>query len=120
MQGPQYDMNQYRLMALDHDGEWIAYAERVDSGERFGVELTGASEAEALDNLRRWLDWQSEHAVALQALQQAQHEYHRIVAGHAFGDGIENSTAADLERESLEYVDAARARLDEVRARKPL
>jgi hypothetical protein len=108
------------LIANERDGQWVAHAERVDTGDRFGVDLTGASESEALDNLRRWLDWQSEHAAALHALQQAQHEYHRIVAGHAFGDGVEDSTAAELERESLEYVDAACARLDEVRARKPL
>jgi hypothetical protein len=113
-------VDQYRLIAYERDGQWVAHAERVDSGDRFGVELTGASEAEALDNLRRWLDWQSEHAAALHALQEAQHEYHRIVADHAFGDGVGDSNAVQLERESLEYVDAARARLDEVRARKPL
>ena len=73
--------------------------------------MTGMSEA--------WLAWQREHAAALEALQQAQRAYHRTIAGSAFASAAEGPSAAEIQKESLDAVEAARVRLDEVRARKP-
>jgi hypothetical protein len=67
----------------------------------------------------RWLEWQHEHAAALAALQGAERAYHRTLAGSAFADPSEGPTAIELQKESLEQVEAARTRLDEVRARRP-
>ena len=66
-----------------------------------------------------WLAWQREHTAALEALQQAQRAYHRTIAGSAFANPTEGPTPIELQRESLDLVEAARVRLDDVRARKP-
>jgi hypothetical protein len=69
-----------------------------------------------------WIEWQREHEEALTALQAAQHAYHRTVAQGAFtgaADGPSIAENAEMQRESLETLEAARVRLDEVRARKP-
>ncbi len=108
----------YRLVATERDGQWIAHAERED-GDWFGNEMAGATEAEALRRLQQWLEWQSEHAAALEALQQAERAYHRTIAGSAFASPTEGPSAIELQKESLDEVEAARVRLDEVRARKP-
>ena len=109
----------YRVTATERDGRWIGHADRLDTGDRFGVECTGATEVEAIERVARWLDWQSEHAAALAALQRAERSYHRTIAGSAFANPTEGPTAIELQKESLEEVEAARLRLDEVRARKP-
>lgn len=109
----------YRVSAAEHEGRWIAHADRVDTGDRFGVECAGATEVEAIERVARWLDWQSEHAAALAALQQAERSYQRTIAGSAFASPIEGPTAIELQKESLQEVEAARLRLDEVRARRP-
>lgn len=67
----------------------------------------------------RWLAWQREHAAALEALQQAQRAYHRTIAGSAFASPTEGPTAIELQKESLEVLEAARVRLDEIRLRQP-
>ena len=67
----------------------------------------------------RWQEWQREHAAALEALQQAQRAYHRTIAGSAFASPTEGPSATELQKESLDAVEAARVRLDEIRARKP-
>ncbi len=67
----------------------------------------------------RWLAWQREHAAALEALQQVQRAYHRTVAGSAFASATEGPSAAELQKESLDAVAAARVRLDEIRLLKP-
>jgi hypothetical protein len=67
----------------------------------------------------RRLDWQHEHTVALEALQSAERAYHRTKAGGAFVSATDEPMALALQGESLEQVEAARLRLDEVRARKP-
>jgi hypothetical protein len=67
----------------------------------------------------RWLAWQREHAAALEALQQAQRAYHRTIAGSAFASPTEGPSAAELQKESLDAVEAARVRLDEIRLLKP-
>jgi len=109
----------YRLVTVERDGQWIAHAERVDTGDRFGIECGGATESEASDRLARWLAWQSEHTAALEALQSAEHAYHRTIAGSAFANPTEGPTAIEMQKESLAELEASRVRLDEVRARKP-
>lgn len=109
----------YRVVVVERDGQWIAHAVRQDTGDRFGIECGGATETEALDRLTRWLTWQNEHAAALEALQQAERAYHRTIAGSAFANPCEGPSPIELQKESLEAVEAARLRLDEVRARKP-
>ena len=109
----------YRVIADQRDGRWFAHAERADGGDRFGIECAGASEAEAVERLSRWLEWQHEHTAALDALQRAEHAYHRTIAGSAFASTTEGPSAIELQKESLEQVEAARVRLDEIRSRQP-
>ena len=66
-----------------------------------------------------WQEWQREHAAALDALQQAQRAYHRTIAGSAFASPTEGPSAVELQKESLDAVEAARVRLDEIRGRRP-
>ncbi len=109
----------YRIVCVERDGQWVAHAERPDTGDPFGIECAGATKEEASGRLDRWLDWQREHATALEALQQAERAYHRTIAGSAFVSPIEGPSAIEMQRESLEALEAARLRLDEVRARRP-
>jgi hypothetical protein len=111
--------SQYRLLSVERDGQWLAHAERADTGDSFGIECGGASEGEALERLTRWLVWQSEHAAALEELQRAERAYHRTIAGSAFASPTEGPSAIELQKESLDALEAARVRLDEVRGRKP-
>jgi hypothetical protein len=110
----------YRIRSLAREGGWVAFAERSDSGDRFGIECVAATEPEAVRQLAQWLEWQHEHAVALEALQQTERAYHRTIAGSAFANPTEGPTSIELQRESLEDVEAARVRLDETRLRRPL
>jgi hypothetical protein len=64
--------------------------------------------------------WQREHTKALAELQEAQRAYHRTVAATAFAGAADEPSAEEMRRASLNALDAVRARLDEVRARKPL
>ena len=66
-----------------------------------------------------WSEWQREHEAALVALQLAQQAYHRAVAGSAFAAPGDVSSGLEAQRECLEQVEAARVRLDEIRARRP-
>ena len=97
---------------------WTAWAERED-GSRFGLECAAPTEAEAAARLTTWLEWQREHADALTALQQAERDYHRTIAGSAFADPAEGPSPVEMQQAGLKAVEAARLRLDEVRARKP-
>jgi hypothetical protein len=63
--------------------------------------------------------WQREHAAALEELQDAQRAYHRTVAATAFQGAAEEPSAEEMRRASLDALDAARIKLDEVRARRP-
>ena len=108
----------YRLVATMRDGQPVVHAERSDNGDRFGIECSGASEDEAASRLTVWLEWQSEHRAALDALQSAERAYHRTIAGSAFASPIEGPTAIELQKEALDAVEASRIRLDEIRARK--
>jgi hypothetical protein len=109
----------FRVAAVRRDDGWIAFATKVATGDRYGIECAGRTEAEAIERLTRWLDWQAEHAAALAALQQAEQAYHRTIAGSAFANPTEGPTAIELQKESLEEVEAARVRLDDIRARRP-
>jgi hypothetical protein len=109
----------YRIITSERDGQWLAHAVREDTGDPFGVECSGAGEDEAAQRMTRWLEWQGEHAAALEELQRAERAYHRTIAGSAFASPIEGPTAIELQKESLAAVEAARVRLDEIRARRP-
>lgn len=67
----------------------------------------------------RWFGWQHEHAEALAALQEAQRAYHRTIAGSAFSTRGDERLPSDVQRETLEALEAARVRLDRIRARRP-
>jgi hypothetical protein len=109
----------YRLVSTGAGSDWTAHAERVETGEWFGVECAASSEAAAIDRLTAWLVWQDEHASALEALQVAERAYHRTIAGSAFANPTEGPTAIELQRDALEVVEGARLCLDEVRSRRP-
>jgi hypothetical protein len=109
----------FQLISEQRDGQWLAHATRGAAADPFGIECAGATEEEAIARLARWLEWQSEHAAALEALQRAERAYHRTIAGSAFASPTEGPSAIELQKDSLEAVEAARVRLDEVRARKP-
>lgn len=101
------------------DGVWTAHAEHQATGDRFGIDCAGPTEEAAKDRLIRWLTWQHTHSEALEALQSAQRTYHRALADGAFGHGSDESFADDVRRQSLAEIETARARLDDVRARRP-
>lgn len=109
----------YRLLTTERDGRWTARAERDDTGDPFGIECAGDSEPEATARLTRWLEWQIEHTAALAELQRAERAYHRTIAGSAFASPTEGPSALEMQKESLDAVESARVRLDEIRARKP-
>jgi hypothetical protein len=109
----------YRLVSAEREGRWTARAERDDTGDPFGIECVAASEAEAVSRLTRWLEWQAEHTAALEELQRAERAYHRTIAGSAFASPTEGPSAIEMQKESLDAVEAARVRLDEIRANKP-
>ena len=109
----------FNVQAAEHDGQWIARAARETNGDPFGIECAGATETDAVARLTRWLEWQAEHTAALEALQQAERAYHRTIAGSAFANPTEGPTAIELQKEALDEVEAARVRLDEVRASRP-
>ena len=66
-----------------------------------------------------WVAWQREHSAGLEELQQAERNYHRTIAGSAFASPTEGPTAVEMQKEALDAVEAARIRLDAIRARKP-
>ncbi len=108
----------YSLRTTEQAGSVTAHAVRADNGDRFGIDVTGGSEPEALDKLTRWLEWQYEHTQALEALQLAERAYHRSLADAAFAIA-RDANAVDGSKVSLEQVDGARKALDDVRGRRP-
>jgi hypothetical protein len=111
--------SEYRIRTLLRETTWVAWAERQADGARFGIECEAGTETEAIARLGRWLDWQGAHAAALAALQQAERDYHRTIAGSAFASPAEGPSPVEMQNEGLKAVEAARLRLDEIRARKP-
>ena len=109
----------YRLETAERNGQWIARARHHDTSDPFGIECAAETEAEAVARLSRWLEWQQAHAAALAALQRAEQAYHRTIAGSAFASTAEGPSAVEMQKEALDSVESARARLDEIRARRP-
>jgi hypothetical protein len=109
----------YRIVCVEREEQWVARAERADTGDPFGIECSGPTKDAASGRLSNWLSWQSEHTAALESLQQAERAYHRTIAGSAFASPTEGPSALEMQKESLDALEAARVRLDEVRARKP-
>ena len=109
----------YRLLTTERDGRWMARAERETPAIRSESNAPATANAEATARLTRWLEWQREHAAALEELQRAERAYHRTIAGSAFASPTEGPSAIEMQKESLEAVEAARLRLDEIRGRKP-
>jgi len=109
----------YRIVIIDRDGQPVAHAERADNGDRFGIDCAGVSREDAAARLQRWLEWQYEHVSALAELQKAEHAYHRTIAGSAFASPGEGPSPIEMQKESLEVLEAARLRLDEIRTRRP-
>jgi hypothetical protein len=107
----------YRIMAVERGGKWTARTEHAATGERFGIECTGRTDTEAIERMAQWLTWQHEHASALSALQEAERAYHRMIAGSAFANPTEGPTAIELQKEAFKKVEAARLRLDDIRAK---
>jgi len=108
-----------KILCAEREGRWVAHAVREDTGDPFGIECVGDTAHDAIEGLTRWLDWQSDHAAALDALQQAERAYHRAVSGSAFTSPTEGPTAVEIQRDALAAVERARVELDTVRARKP-
>jgi len=111
--------SRYRIVTASRGSEWVAIAQRPDGTGPFGVECVGATETEAANRMVAWLEWQAEHTSALESLQHAEHAYHRVIAGSAFASPTDGPTPIELQKESLDQLEAARERLDEIRARKP-
>ena len=110
----------YRVICAERDGQWFAHAQREDTGDPFGIDCAGGTQEEAVARLTAWLEWQADHAAALADLQRAEHAYHRTIAGSAFASPSEGPTAIEMQKESLNEVEAARVRLDEIRSRRPV
>ena len=108
----------YRLVTTERNGQWTAHALRAESGERFGIDAAAETEHDATGRLVRWLEWQHDHTQALDALQQAERVYHRARADAAFAVSA-GPQAPGGSKASLDVVDAIRAQLDDVRARRP-
>jgi hypothetical protein len=111
--------SQYQIRTVLMEAGWVAWAERVEDGIRFGIECTASTEADAIARLTRWLEWQREHGAALNALQDAERDYHRTIAGSAFTAPAEGPSPVEMQKDGLRAVEAARLRLDDVRARRP-
>jgi hypothetical protein len=109
----------YQIQTHVKETGWVAWAERLEDGARFGIECAASTEAEAIARLTRWLEWQREHMAALAALQGAERDYHRTIAGSAFTAPAEGPSPVEMQKDGLKAVEAARLRLDDVRARRP-
>jgi hypothetical protein len=109
----------YVIEASSREGQWYAHVQQSGAAGRFGPECAGDSESDAIARMAAWLEWQYEHAAALEDLQRAERAYHRTIAGSAFASPVEGPGALEMQKESLEAVEAARVRLDEIRARRP-
>ena len=108
-----------KILCAERDGRWVAHAVREDTGDPFGIECAADTEQAAIERLMRWLDWQGDHAAALDALQLAERAYHRTVSGSAFTSPTEGPTAVEIQRDALAAVERARLKLDGIRDRKP-
>lgn len=109
----------FQILAIERQGSWLAQASSGERGDRFGGEFAGSSRDEAIARAHRWLEWQHRHAVALAELQDAERAYHRAIAEHAFASPDGSVASLQARQAALNLVEAARVKLDEVRARQP-
>lgn len=109
----------FRIETVEREGQWMACAYRTASSDRFGPPQWGQTDAEATARMRGWLEWQHEHQTALEAVQEAERSYQRIIAGSAFADGVEGPSAIEIQKDALKVLEEARLRLDAARQRKP-
>lgn len=109
----------FRVEVAAGGGQWVATARRVDTGDRFGPALEGATAEAAIERLRTWLIWQHEHQDALEALQDAERAYQRLVAASLLATGVDGASPVELTPDALSRLEEARRRLDEIRQQKP-
>lgn len=109
----------FSLTITEHHHRWTVHASRGDTGDRFGPAFTAPTEASAVAALTAWIEWQSEHASALEVLQHAERAYHRSVTAGAFGSPDDEPAAREGRTVALRALDRARLQLDAVRARQP-
>lgn len=107
----------FRVQLTEDEGVWVATARRLDTGDAFGPPVAGDGADEATELLARWLEWQQAHTHALQALQAAESDYHRLAADRfaVVHDDIRRAAI----REALVRVDDLRRELDDIRGQKP-
>ena len=105
----------FALELCERGGQWTAEARDAATGLPAGPAAVADTAEAAVERVTRWLEWQQEHALVLERLQECERAYHRLVTGSAFGS-VEMS---DLQREALLEIEDARRRLDAVRQRQP-
>jgi hypothetical protein len=108
----------FTIEAVLTNGTWTASA-RGQDGERYGPAFSDADGERAMKRMEQWLAWQHDHDEKLRALQEAEQQYHRTIAGSAFASAAEGPSAAELQNEALRRLEKARLALDAVRAQKP-
>jgi hypothetical protein len=109
----------FRIHAVEQPGSWLAHAVSLEHGDRCSEDMAAPTETEAMDRVRRWLEWQRDHAMALAELQTAQRAYHRTITDVAFASRADSEQAPHARPTALALVDAARAKLDAMRACRP-
>lgn len=109
----------FRVEVTSGAGGWTARARCLESGDLFGPPLTAASAEAASARLSRWLQWQHDHAHAMQLLQEAERAYHRLVADRAFAALPDDTVTQSARRAALNDVETARRFLDAIRATRP-
>ena len=62
----------YSVHVEQRAGGWVAHAERPENGARVSGDWTSGSRDDVVSRLTRWLTWQVEHELALEALQEAE------------------------------------------------
>ncbi len=109
----------YDIRTAREGARWRASAIRAHDGEPFGAPLEAALEAEAVERISVWLNWQHAHGEALATLQEAERVYHRSIADGAFAGDAPGATVTHDRRSLLAAIEQARAHLDVIRARRP-
>lgn len=107
----------YTISAAESGGAWIAEARKAPSGMRVGPPASAARGEEAIGRLERWLQWQRGHEQALAALQAAEQEYYRAIAGSAFASGLAEAT--EVQQEGLRRIEEVRVQLEKIREAQP-
>jgi hypothetical protein len=98
---------------------WTAYAVRTATGDRYGDAFTAPTEADAVAELVRWLEWQQAHSAALEALRAAERAYHRTLAAQAVAGSESDPASLQSRRESLAQLREISAALDRIREQRP-